>query len=357
MSQSKKGPQAPVEIDGAYGEGGGQILRTALALSLRTGRPFHLSNVRQNRDKPGLRPQHLMAVQAAAQLVGAEARGAHVGSRDLHFAPPPSLQSGGRVSGGSFRFDIGTAGSASLVLQTVLPALLCADGPSQVTIVGGTYNPKAPPFDYLQKVFAPILRAMGPGLELHLDRPGFYPVGGGQIRALITPAPLTSYTLLERGPLLARTATALVANLPDSIAEREVAALQGALGWPDDCFRTGRLERSRSPGNVVLIELRSERVTELFSAVGERGVRAEDVARHAAAEARAYLEAEVPVGEHLCDQLLLPLALGQGGSFRTTPLSLHATTQITTLKRFLPVEITVQEESPLIRRVDVTVPG
>lgn len=340
-----------VEIDGASGEGGGQILRTALALSLRTRRPFRLFNVRKNRDKPGLRPQHLMAVKAAAELSGAELRGAHVGSDDLVFRPPPERA----IPGGTYRFDIGTAGSAPLVLQTVLPSLMLADAPSQVTIVGGTYNPKAPPFDFVARVFAPLLQRLGPRLDLHLDRPGFYPVGGGQLRAELAPAPLRRFELLDRGTLKDQRATVLLADLPPHIAEREIAALSEALGWPAEHFEIRRLARSRSPGNVVLIELRSEHITELFSAVGERGVRAEAVARSAADEALAYLDAGVPVGEHLCDQLLLPMALGQGGSFRTTPLSLHATTQIDTLKRFLPVAITAHEESPAVVRVDVVV--
>lgn len=285
MNERDPGPADLVELNGAHGEGGGQILRTALALSLRTRRPFRLFNVRKNRDKPGLRPQHLMAVKAAAELSGAELRGAHVGSDDLVFRPPP----GRAIPGGIYRFDIGTAGSAPLVLQTVLPALMRADAPSQVTIVGGTYNPKAPPFDFVARVFAPLLRRMGPRLDLHLDRPGFYPVGGGQVRAELEPAPLRRLELLSRGELLEQRATVLLADLPPHIAEREISTLAAALGWPAERFEIRRLERSRSPGNVVLIELRSEHVTELFSAVGERGVRAEAVAQHAAAEALAYL--------------------------------------------------------------------
>jgi len=345
-----------IDLDGSHGEGGGQILRSALSLSLRTGQPFRLLNVRQNRDKPGLRPQHLVAVQSAAQLGAAEVSGATVGSRELTFRP--QLYGDG-LAGGAYRFDIGTAGSAPLVLQTVLPALLHATGPSMVTIVGGTYNPKAPPFDFIARVFAPLLLRLGAKVQVRMDRPGFYPAGGGQLVAEITPCPrLARLTLRERGAVTSRQATAVVARLPEHVAARELAAVREQLGFSPSCLHTRVITRSASPGNALLIEIESEQVTELFSCVGERGVPAEEVARRAATEASLYLQAGVPVGEHLADQLLLPLALGQGGEYRTVEPSLHTLTQVDLIRHFLPaVEIHITQESALAYLVEVSVPG
>lgn len=333
-----------IEIDGSQGEGGGQILRTALSLSLRLGTPFRLTKIRQNRDKPGLRPQHLVAVTAAARLGAAEVSGAAVDSRELCFSPQLF---GAELPGGKYRFDIGTAGSAPLVLQTLLPALLGAKQPSTVVISGGTYNTKAPPFDFLAHVFIPILVRLGATLTVRMNCPGFYPKGGGEIAAEITPcSKLGKLKLCDRGAILKKRATALCAGLPDHVGERELATLRQHLSWPASCFSITKLSRSKSPGNIVLVEIESEHVTELFSSVGERGVRAEEVASRAAAEALGYLQAEVPVGEHLADQLILPLSLYQGGIYRTTAPSLHLLTQVDIVRRFLPeVEITLQQES------------
>jgi len=345
-----------IEIDGSQGEGGGQILRTALSLSLRTGIPFRLVKVRANRDKPGLRPQHLMAVTSAAQLGGAELKGAVVGSRELIFSP---RLFGKGLPAGDYRFDIGTAGSAPLVLQTLLPALLAAEGPSTVTISGGTYNAKAPPYDFIARVFAPLLTRLGAGLAVRMHSPGFYPAGGGQIVAEITPCTrLGRLELLDRGSIRARCATAVCARLPESICQREVGTLRAQLGWPADCFRVRTLPRSASPGNVVLLEIESEHITELFSCVGERGVRAEEVAARAAEEALAYLRTDVPVGEHLADQLIMPLALGHGGVYRTTAPSLHTLTQVDIVRRFVPAaDITLVEESGGAFRVEIKLPA
>jgi RNA 3'-terminal phosphate cyclase (ATP) len=349
-------PAGWVDLDGSQGEGGGQILRTALSLSLRTGAPFRLRNVRHNRDKPGLRPQHLVAVQAAAGLGEAAVSGASVGSRELLFQPQ---RYGAGIRAATYRFDIGTAGSAPLVLQTVLPALLAAPAPSTVTIIGGTYNPKAPPYDFIERVYAPLLARLGVEVKVRMQRPGFYPAGGGQIHAEITPCPRPLHLdLRERGALLQRCATAVSARLPEHVSERELATLSTELGWPAECLMSRPIARSASPGNVVLIELVSEHITELFSSVGERGVPAEAVARQAAAEASAYLAAGVPVGEHLADQLLLPLALGHGGVYRTIEPSLHTRTQVEVIRRFLPaVAIHVTADGERSYLVQVSVPG
>ena len=343
-------------IDGSQGEGGGQILRTSLTLSLCTGQPFCLANIRAQRDTPGLRPQHLQAVTAAAQLAEAEVSGAAVGSRELIFQP---RRFGAAIAPGAYRFDIGTAGSTSLVLQTVLLPLLLARGASTVTLVGGTYNTKAPPFDFCDRVFAPLLRRIGVGLTLRMHRPGFYPAGGGQIVAEIEPladgtASLGRLDLLSRGAILRQTATTVLARLPANIGEREHAILLQRMGWPKSAYVVRSIARSQSPGNVVLLEVESEHVTELFSSVGERGLPAEEVAERAAAEALQYLACDAPVGEHLADQLLLPLSLGAGGRYRTVPPSLHTRTQVEIIGRFLPqVGITLRAESAQVTHIEV----
>lgn len=322
-----------IQIDGSLGEGGGQVLRTALALALVSGQPFRLEKIRAGRAKPGLLRQHLTAVQAAARIGAARVEGAVLGSTSLVFEP-------GAIRPGNYHFDIGTAGSTTLVLQTILPPLLAAGGPSRLTLVGGTHNGLAPPFDFLARTFLPLLNRLGPAVAATLERPGFFPAGGGRLTAEIQPAPrLSPLCLGERGALRQQWARVLIAGLPPAIAGRECQVLRQRLGWPEECCRIEVLNPAWGPGNIVLAGLEFEHVTEVFSAVGERGVKAEAVAGKAAAAALDYLAAGAPVGEHLADQLLLPLALAGSGSFRTGPLSSHFTTNLETIRRFLPVAI------------------
>ncbi|WP_224246382.1 RNA 3'-terminal phosphate cyclase [Hyalangium gracile] len=335
-----------VHIDGSKGEGGGQVLRTSLALSLVTGTPFRMVNIRAGRQKPGLLRQHLTAVKAAAEVGAAEMEGAELGSRELTFKPKA-------LSAGNYFFAVGTAGSATLVLQTVLPALMLASGPSTLMLEGGTHNPLAPPFDFLEKAYFPLVRRMGPKVDAVLERHGFFPAGGGKFRVNVEPAPLKPLTLLERGAVKRRMATALIAQLPFDVAKRELATVEQALKWKPYELRTEELKRSQGPGNVLWLEVESEHVSEVFTAFGERGVRAEEVAGRVAEETKRYLDAEVPVGEHLCDQLLLLLALAKGGTFRTLPLDGHAETQLETFKHFLDVKVDAREVSPEVREVEV----
>jgi RNA 3'-terminal phosphate cyclase (ATP) len=318
------------------GEGGGQILRTSLALSMVTGTPVRIRGIRARRARPGLMRQHLTAVEAAARVSGAKVEGAEVGSREIVFVP-------GEVRPGEYRFDIGTAGSTTLILQTLLPALLHAAGPSRLTLEGGTHNPQAPPFDYLERVFLPLLRRMGARIEAVLERPGFYPAGGGRFSVTIDPpARLSGLELLERGEIRSRRAVAILSALPRHVGERELRHVVRETGW-DPASQEIREVVSPGPGNVLLLEVESEALTEIFAGFGERGVPAEEVAARALREMRRYLDAGVPVGEHLADQLLLPLALAGAGAFATLPLSLHATTQIDLIPRFLDVRIGVKE--------------
>jgi RNA 3'-terminal phosphate cyclase (ATP) len=318
-----------LRIDGAEGEGGGQVVRTALGLSLVTGREIRLVNIRAGRERPGLLRQHLTAVEAAARIGDARIEGARLGSAELDFAPRA-------VRAGEYSFDVGSAGSVTLVLQTVLPALLAAKAPSRVTLFGGTHNPLAPPFDYLARVFVPAIARMGARVSLELVRHGFFPAGGGEVRAEIHPSPLAPLHLLQRGRVLRRRAEAVVSNLPLSIAERELRA----VGW-EDCAALP--VESAGPGNAVMLHVESEHASELVTGFGAKGVPAERVAERALAEIERYLAADVPVGEHLADQLLVPMALAGGGSFRTLPLSSHATTNAELIERFLPVRFALSE--------------
>lgn len=333
-------------IQGNQGEGGGQILRSSLALSMLTGTPFRIVHIRAGRKKPGLLRQHLTAAKAAAQVGCARLEGAALGAQELTFEPGP-------VAPGTYHFDVGTAGSATLVLQTVLPALLTASGPSTLVLEGGTHNPHAPPFDFLAEGFLPLLGRMGPRVTAVLERPGFFPAGGGRFRVTVEPAgALAPFDLLERGPITGRRARALVSNLPRTIAEREVKVVREELRWPHDSCEVVEHRRGRGPGNAVVVAVASEAVTEVFTGFGARGVPAEVVARRAVDDARRYLGADVPVGPYLADQLLLPFTQAGGGAFRTFPPSLHTRTNIDVIRQFTGVDIQVENHvdgSALIR--------
>lgn len=318
-----------LELDGSMGEGGGQVLRSAIALAVLTQTPLRLFNVRAKRKKPGLLAQHRTALHAAAAISGAEVRGAELGSCEVHFIPQVLVP-------GHYRFSIGSAGSTTLVLQTVLWPLLVAEGTSVVDLEGGTHNPLAPPFEFFAEVLAPLLHRMGAGLKLELRRPGFYPAGGGMIRMTVEGGrPLRPLELLERGPTQTRV-EAVVSNLPRSIAQRELDLIARALALsPSQC--TVQEVESDGPGNVVTIDATFAHGRERFTAFGERRKRAESVAQEAVDAYRAWDAHQVPVAEHLADQLLIPLALAGGGRFLTMPPSLHTRTNADVVARFLPV--------------------
>ena len=328
-----------ITIDGSFGEGGGQILRSALSLSLVTGKAFRIDNIRAGRRKPGLLHQHLAAVKAAVRIGAAQSGGAELGSLELYFAPQS-------INAAHYRFDVGTAGSCTLVLQTILPALLTADGHSEVIVEGGTHNPAAPPFDFLAKCFLPLVNRMGPQVSATLDRPGFYPVGGGRIVFSIEPCKtLIPIDLLQRGQITRRVARALVALLPAEIAERELRTIGNRLHWEHAALQPEAVVNSHGPGNAVIVEIESEHITEVFTGFGRRGVRAEEVATQTTEEVRRYLDANVPVGQHLADQLLIPMAVAGGGRFRTLSPTKHTETNIHVLKRFLDVDVDVSESA------------
>jgi RNA 3'-terminal phosphate cyclase (ATP) len=331
-----------ITIDGSFGEGGGQILRTSLALSLVTGKPFCMENIRANRSKPGLLRQHLTAVNAAAEISGAQVEGNSIGALKLSFVPKV-------VKAGTYHWAIGTAGSTTLVLQAVLPCLLTAGAASELVLEGGTHNPHAPSFDFLAKAFLPVIELMGPKVTAKLERPGFYPAGGGKFTVSIEPAKtLARVDLMERGEILRQEGVGIVSQLSRRIAETELAILQDKLGWAAECFRVESVSDPRGPGNILICMIESQHITEVFTGFGERGVPAERVPSPTIEEVREYLAAGVPVGRHLADQLLIPMALAGGGQFRTLPPTRHTLTNIEVLKEFLDVEITVTKVDRLV---------
>ena len=334
-----------ITIDGSEGEGGGQILRTSLALSLVTGQPIRMEKIRAGRKKPGLLNQHLTAVNAAKTISGADVSGAELGSQTLGFQPRT-------VTPGDYRFAVGTAGSATLVLQTILPPLLQATGPSSLTLEGGTHNPSAPPFDFLQSCFAPVVERMGPRISLELRRPGFFPAGGGSFLARIEPVQhLWPIEILLRGKIQRRRARAMISKLSPQIAERELSVARRILEWETSECVVESVTTSPGLGNVFLLELEAEHAMAAFTGFGERGLTAEDVARRTVVTAKSWLAADVPVDEHLADQLLLPMALAGAGTFRTVKPSLHSITNANVIQRFLPVAIQFDQESDLVWRV------
>ncbi|CAN5137714.1 RNA 3'-terminal phosphate cyclase [soil metagenome] len=331
----------PVDIDGSRGEGGGQILRTSLALAILTNRKLRMKKIRAGRKRPGLQPQHLACVKAAARLSNGKATapgGAELepGMQELEFIPGAGFQP-------VLEIDIGTAGSTTLLLQTILVPALASGQALRCVVTGGTHNPMAPPFEFLDRVFAPHLRAMGGRLTFTLEQHGFLPKGGGMIVLEVMPSTLSPIDILTAGPIVARRATAIVAGLPRHIAERELAMAEERLDKPVCEIREFA---KLGPHNLFMadVELASG-ARELCTSHGRKGYPAEDVADDALDALEDFLEAEVPVGEHLADQLLLPLAIAGGGRFRCADLSLHATTNIETIGEFLDVPIRTEKHA------------
>jgi RNA 3'-terminal phosphate cyclase (ATP) len=329
------------EIDGARGEGGGQVLRNALSLALYCREPVRIEHIRDNRSKPGLRYQHLTAAEAVAVVGDGEPSGAEVGFRTLEFRP-------GELQPGSYRFDVGTAGSAVLVLQTLLPAMACLDSDSEIVVEGGTHAKSAPLFEFLDDAYVPMLNRMGANIDVCMLQPGFYPRGGGRVSANIRAGcnRLQPIELLERGEVRRISATAIIAHLPDDIAHRECMTLEEKLGSLPVDLATRKLEmpEAESPGNALSVVVESDALTEVFSQAGEKGVPAETIAGRCADRVLAYLDSDAPVGPHLGDQLLLPFAIAGGGEMRVTRETDHLRTQAELIPEFLPVDFDLQPD-------------
>ncbi len=328
-----------IELDGARGEGGGQILRSALALAALTGRPFKLVNVRANRPKPGLQPQHLMCVKAAGAICGAAYKGASVGSATLYFEPGP-------VKAGDYTFTIGTAGATSLVLHTVyLPLALRGTTPSTVTITGGTHNAHAPCFHFNAITWGSYLKRLGIDIDQEMVRPGFYPRGGGEVRATVHPcARVNGLTLTTVPDLTTAGGFSAVANLPEGIARRQAQRLSSRLKSekvePHIALETWE---ALNPGTVAAVVFRQAPVPTLFFGLGERGKPAEAVADDAADEALAHRAGSAPVDPHSADQLLLPLVFApEASEYRTSAVTRHLTTNIDTVRAFVDREVVLE---------------
>ena len=325
-------------IDGSAGEGGGQILRTSLTLSCITGKGLHIENIRAARRNPGLAKQHLSCVHAASQICNGRCTGAAIGSKTLDFQP-------GSVRGGDYYFDIGSAGSATLVIQTILPALFLADKPSTITVTGGTHNPLAPPFDFLCETFLPAVAMAGFRGSCRLIKHGFYPAGGGKITFDVQPWEKQADRIIDlcrTGERFEIHARIYIAGLPEHIAQRQEKLLQSGL----NIQRVERIEVADSdgPGNCVMLRLSGDGRATVFTAFGMKGKPSQQVIREAVNMAKDFLASGAAVDKFLADQLLIYMALSKGGCFTTNQLSSHLLTNMEVIKKFLPVDFTIDRQ-------------
>jgi len=334
-----------IYIDGSFGEGGGQILRTALALAALLKQPVEIDNIRANRSRPGLKTQHLAGVLALAEITDADVSRAQKHSTRLSFAPRT-------IKGGKYRFEISTAGAASMLYGLILPPLLFAPDASEITITGGTHVPFSPPFDYLATVFLPTLQKLGADVKLDLMRWGFYPKGGGMIRARVRPVQgMEGLQLKRRGPLKGLQLVAGSANLPEHITQREIHRMEASLKAYQDKIRShSHAVRALSPGNFVSLTADYTNTTAGFSSLGKRGRPAEEVADEVCREFIRFDRSEATVDCHLADQIILYLALARGESFFITPeVTSHLATNIEIIRKFLPARINVDSASGHVR--------
>lgn len=349
-----------IKIDGSYGEGGGQILRTSLSLSVLTGQAIEIFNIRAKRKNPGLQAQHLAAVKAVEKISEAKTAGAKIGSQILRFEPK-------KIKSGKYEFDIGTAGSTTLVAQTILLPLVFAKHPSEVLIIGGTHNPFAPPFHYFSEVFLPTIEKLGIKTQVKLEKYGFYPKGGGRIRLFIYPVMTKSFygveptlkletkDFLERGKLEEISGLSIVANLPIEIAERQKNFLIDHLQTTPLIRANRRLEnlsekikieriQTLSPGTFIFLKARFSNVLTGFSSLGERGKPAEKVGEEAAKQFIEYYQSNKALDPHLADQIVLYLALTRKPfSFTVSRLTNHLLTHIWLLEQFLNIKIEINK--------------
>ncbi len=343
-----------LSIDGSVGEGGGQILRSSLSLSMLKGQPIHIRKIRAGRSKPGLMRQHLVCVEAARALCGAVVEGANLGSTELRFTP-------GALIPGDYNFAIGSAGSTTLVLQTVLPAMLAMSMPCSLSLTGGTHNPLAPSADFFSDCFMPQLHAMGANVQFELRQLGLFPAGGGQVKLCTQPqlsrrsgdtaderqTGLAHLRLMQRIGSPRMSAHAIVAGVPEHVAQRELNWLRendtGKLRLPFSSMRSsaGIQTEHTGPGNVLGLSVHFDNVSAHVTEFGTRAKSAEDVAKSARDGIARYLRSGAVVCEHLADQLLLPMLIAGGGEFVTGEPSAHLRTNASVIEAFGVAKISI----------------
>jgi RNA 3'-terminal phosphate cyclase (ATP) len=327
-----------VIIDGGYGEGSGQILRTSLSLAVITGKAVKLVNIRGGRKNPGLRPQHLAAVRACASVCGAKLDGAELGARKLTFIP-------GAISPGSYEFHIGTAGATTLVLQTILPPLSMSESESRVLISGGTHVPWSPPYHYVAQVLVPTINQLGFQCEPQIKRWGWYPKGGGVIQARVQPhIPLGSFSLDQPFELRGVSGISASSRLPEHIRVRQKKQVEARL---QKAGIHGEIElvdvRARNPGTLLFLCVKGKDSLAGFSSLGARGKRAELVADEAIDDFFYFLESGAALERHLADQLLVYLASAAGKhQFTTSKVTQHLLTNAWVIEKFLPVRFEIK---------------
>lgn len=347
-----------LDIDGSHGEGGGQLLRTAVALAAITGREVTVRDIRAKRAKPGLAPQHVVAVRAVAALCRGRVEGLSLRSREVRLAP-------GALTGGEYRFDIGTAGSISLVLQAILPVMTMSAATTTVTVTGGTDVRQAPPVDYLRHVLLPLLARMGIRVELDVIHRGYYPRGGGEARISVMPVPshrLQPLALDEPGDLVSIRGHAHVSRLPEHIAIRmRDAAFERLAPVPGVSPRVDVevLDPARAVGTGGGIVMWAQTQGAVLGAarVAERGIRAETLGNAVGDELAADLAAGATVDLHAADQLLVYFALAQRGSYLVRSVTTHARTAMWLIEQFLPVRFALVPKGDLIRLTLVSLGG
>jgi RNA 3'-terminal phosphate cyclase (ATP) len=335
-----------IMIDGSYGEGGGQILRSSLAMAALTGRPVRVERIRAGRRQPGLRPQHLTAVRAAAALCAAEVEGDELGSQAITLTPTQTVRSG------EYAFDVteaargGSAGSVGLVLQTVFLPLALVEGSSRVALHGGTHVAWAPSVSYLEHVFLPIMERMGAHAEIDLAKWGFYPVGGGTVHVRIAGrgAALQPISLTERGAAERIWGIAAVTNLPSHIPQRMANRARNVLAEEGlDARVEPRRLRGEGPGAGIFLFAEYEHVVAGFTSYGRKGLPAERVAEAACEDLLTHHHIGAPVDPHLADQLVLPMALAEGSSrLVTSKITHHLLTNVWVLQQFLDCTVSVE---------------
>lgn len=334
--------EKPIEIDGSYGEGGGQILRTALALSAILKKPFTIHHIRSKRKNPGLQAQHLEAVEALARISEAHTEGVKLGSQRISLYPQ-------KILSGDYQFEVRTAGSITLLLQAIFLPLCMAQGTSRLTLLGGTHVPWSPPFHYLSEVLLPTLKWMGVSSEAAIEKWGWYPRGGGKIQLKINPVhELKPISLVDRGSLRKIRGLSTISNLPGHVAERQkeqaVKRIQRDLKIDPEINILYDVP-SNGPGSCLFLLAEYEKIFAGFSSLGSRGKPAERVADEAVDSLKNYIESEGCINPHLSDQLIPFMALAKGSSsFTTTQMTEHLLTNLWVLQHFLEVKLTRQGE-------------